>query len=304
MNLFFIVLILSLCPVVYGNTCEPGYYHPVTEAGENCYPCNPGRYASTRGMPVCIDCPPGRFSIGYARTVCETCAPGSYQPSDDSISCRACPAGTTQPHRGATECATCDRGYAAVNSTSPCLLCPMGTKWEPGNNGLGICTPCPAGTFSDRLGSYECTPCPHNTYNGAIQQTVCKSCEPGFFTYDANSTHVDQCLWCEDAIGGSWPRATWPYTERYSVVNLFSCIPYLCDSQNAVGRVMCRNFFAKDVTHLSQLCTMRPDNSTSLYSLVTDDHVTQLYLAVSMVVFSFLLVGLASCAFVHAIRRR
>lgn len=273
MNVFIFLVSLVLIEHTHAqnNPCNVGYYHPPSEAGGNCYPCNPGRYSPANAMPTCIECTPGRYSSGYARTECSICDVGTYQPAGDATGCRVCPSGQTQTSRGATSCFSCEIGYTAINSSSPCLVCPAGTKWEHGNNGLGICIPCPMGSFSESPGSTECEVCPYNTFGGYAGASSCVSCDPGFFTYGRNSTRVDDCVWCEDAIGTVWPQSTWPYTESYSVVNMFTCMPYLCNSANAVGRTLCRNFINSDITHLSDLCSLPTPHNDDVFSVVIRD---------------------------------
>jgi len=262
-SILFCILFAIVPGVLAGSMiCDAGTFHPVEESGDNCYACNPGKYTPVAGMPICFDCPPGRYSAGYGHSTCQLCTAGTYQSSGGATTCNVCPDGMTQPSQGSPGCIRCDRGYSAINNTSPCQVCPAGFIQQ---ERIGSCVPCPAGSFSPREGSTSCTTCPHNTYNGAIGQTVCVRCAQGFFTYDRNSSHVDQCLGCEDTIGNTWPRSKWPYTDSYSVVNLFSCLPHLCDSKNAVGRSLCRNFLRKDLTHISDFCSV-PINKTDVFS--------------------------------------
>ncbi|KAL4447452.1 hypothetical protein ABPG75_004671 [Micractinium tetrahymenae] len=140
-----------------GNTectaCPIGYYN--NAANDNCNPCPPGKYANTLGSKECkatscLDCKPG-YSAPAGAAACSPCRPGTYAPDAKSATCKLRPKG---------------------------FHCPTNAMSKQG--------PCPRGTFSNKEGLKLCAPCPANTYSldgGTAASTTavmaCVKCAPG-----------------------------------------------------------------------------------------------------------------------------
>ncbi|XP_062606170.1 multiple epidermal growth factor-like domains protein 6, partial [Saccostrea cucullata] len=180
--------------ILWGDTCHPGYYCP--EGTSVMVPCPRGTYnpdrSGTSEAASCKPCDPGKYCNGTALTeVTGDCSAGYYctggawipDPIDNTTGniCpihHVCTAGSDTPKTcsigyhanstGMSACQLCMAGFLCSPGTEP-ALCPMGyyclasTVLIPISQG----TPCPVGTFGDKMGLTEesnCTQCPAGKY--------------------------------------------------------------------------------------------------------------------------------------------
>ena len=87
--------------------------------------------------------------VGFNYTDCK-CAPGSYP--------------VTEVREG-------------ITVIIGCQTCPAGSYCPDGINKFD----CPAGSFSDVVGSTVCTSCPAGKFSNTVGSTVCASCPAGSF---------------------------------------------------------------------------------------------------------------------------
>lgn len=132
-------------------------------AGSPCM-CDKG-WAGSGGSdtdPACSLCPRGTFKTDLTAA-----------PSNGEDECSVCPAGTPGGNLG-------NKNEAACDEEPSCSMEGMGL------NEQGVCTECPAGTFSDGV---ECLPCSAGTwsYPGSTQ---CNMCAPG---YSGNAPACSSC---------------------------------------------------------------------------------------------------------------
>jgi hypothetical protein len=197
--------------------CSPGTFNQYTRRSSivDCISCSPGRFQLKEGSDHCEPCPIGAYSSSGS-VFCLSCPPGTYQNVSGSLLCTSCPQNTYQPLSGAIdikECKSCPPSApsspAASTSSLQCVVpsCPDGA-FSDGVNGvcqtlcpkgsfckLGVLQLCPAGTYSDVLGSSVCISCRAGTYNsmvGASSSFECKSCPMATYSSIAASF----CILC------------------------------------------------------------------------------------------------------------
>ena len=211
--------------------CQPGTYSDgivtIHQLQSDCKLCRAGTYSNVVGATsaaTCIQCPYGTYqSVSGAQSMsdCQLCPAGSYSWSSGGIKCSLCPADTYSPDVGAKSdktCVSCPKGYSSkepgAKDLAECSLCARGMYY---NDGTGVCTPCPIGTYYPRPreiqsadscihcyeGSYSnitgaptCFACPVGTYGGAKGATSlsdCLLCPAGTFSSKVGSKNCDQC---------------------------------------------------------------------------------------------------------------
>eukprot|EP00961_Rhodomonas_salina_P004164 57214-Rhodomonas_salina.1 len=119
----------------------------------------------------CAECEAGSFSLGYA-TRCLLCPEGSFNTLSGLSSCMACEPGTFSGP-GSQSCIGCDESGEGWDGVA-CAPCAAGTF----SGGNGLCLDCPAGSFSEVVGSGSadsCEACTNGSYSiaGATQCTEC-----------------------------------------------------------------------------------------------------------------------------------
>lgn len=148
--------------VVFGTT----WYYADSWAVEQ-FPCPPGSYGT--GYPHCTKCPtlsgqqtPNKLSLGIHSHVgiCIICPSGKF--SVDGMTCtQTCPVPgmTYVPPTYFSEikgCRKCVRdGYQFDPITQKCTICGYG-KYGTAD---GVCSDCPMGKYSDKLGVLACSTC-------------------------------------------------------------------------------------------------------------------------------------------------
>ncbi len=116
------------------------------------------------------------------------------------------------------QCKQCDSGYYPDAEKTGCELCPVGHYCEDGvkepcpynrysdSEGASICTPCPAGTRSDR-GAISCTKCSPGTY-GYREGNGCSYCNYGHYCPGEGMIKREEC-----PAGTYTPSDTTGYSE-------------------------------------------------------------------------------------------
>ncbi|XP_068098132.1 multiple epidermal growth factor-like domains protein 6 [Hyperolius riggenbachi] len=168
--------VCKICPT--GHTCADGevvqcpagYYCP-EELDADPIPCPPGTFSPTPGMTRaedCLSCLPGMFCRGRGSSaVSGPCQPGFF-----------CTASSLVPHPAGTR----NESFGG-----PCPVghfCPAGTS---------LPSPCPYGTFSDRLylsAESQCTPCsPGYSCSSIGLSAPTEPCQAGYYcTLGASSS--------------------------------------------------------------------------------------------------------------------
>jgi hypothetical protein len=121
-------------------------------------------------------CPRGTSGPGgYAP--CTPCPAGRYSNDSLQASCTLCPGGRYGTMIGAMNATSgcggsCSAGYACPpgSASAMAIPCPAGFI---SSAGASACSPCVAGTFSDRQGRASCTVCPLYTTSSFSGATTC-----------------------------------------------------------------------------------------------------------------------------------
>lgn len=147
----------------------------------DCSPCDPGKFfdVTVRGQS-CRSCPANTFSKGNS-TECTPCPPGLVSTSS-SAECMECPLGSFAERRfQRLICTRCPRGQTTTtgNATS-CTKCLPGTFQPKGGQQrdrlMGVCKPCPPGSFTSFAGKTKCAKCPRGSFQDLPGSTSCKGC--------------------------------------------------------------------------------------------------------------------------------
>lgn len=104
---------------------------------------------------------------------------GQFGPQMGMVPCTPCPIGQYQPLAGNSSCLVCPENRLTLSTYSTSLSDCRVTCW-PGSfgvKGLGPCTNCSVGLYSDANGS-----------------PICKVCPEGKTTRTSGSTSINQCL--------------------------------------------------------------------------------------------------------------
>eukprot|EP00592_Proboscia_alata_P023596 CAMPEP_0194424146 /NCGR_PEP_ID=MMETSP0176-20130528/23412_1 /TAXON_ID=216777 /ORGANISM="Proboscia alata, Strain PI-D3" /LENGTH=2584 /DNA_ID=CAMNT_0039233745 /DNA_START=230 /DNA_END=7984 /DNA_ORIENTATION=+ len=182
---------------------------------------------STWTEPRCESCSPGEYATQNVTAIneCFKCMPGTYQPSFRSNGCLSCRAGEFQTEFGKEYCEPCSEGgYCNASSKldGGFTPCPPGTFNDKlGQSNEVSCEKCPVGTFSTQSGannSKTCMKCLLGTYNNRTGQTQCHPCDEGTFQSDPGQI---LCHFC--------PNGT--YADRTGFKKCVRC-PYPLSSKN------------------------------------------------------------------------
>jgi len=175
--------------------CEQGGQAPAP-ASLHCVACASGTYASIQGLSACLDCPQGHYQNATGGSACALCAPGrASRPSPPRTDCPACAPGLYASGPGTSACQACQPGAYSRGEADACTRCQNGTgasqaqqacvSCQPGQYGLlGVCSPCPLGSYGTRFGSTTCVPCAPGGFTrslGATAQGQCTPCPEGTY---------------------------------------------------------------------------------------------------------------------------
>jgi hypothetical protein len=184
---------VSGTPLDVSGSCPPGYFNVLV------------LLIGGARVVECSQCPTGQFCPGNGARY--NCAEGTYSNGGILMaaqsSCQNCPIGTFNSFSGSTRqgCISCAAGTAsnisgAVSETA-CRACPPGRfAVVPG---MAYCSPCPAGSYSDAIGSADlssCTLCPLNTYSYVLAATDASTCSPCPAGSRTASTGASSSLMC------------------------------------------------------------------------------------------------------------
>jgi len=164
----------------------------------SCKVCESGTFSSVLGSTKCNPCTQGYFQDQTGYSVCFPCLAGTFSAINQSIRCENCSEGLFTFKLGSTGCSRCIPGKYAVESG--CRNCSSGQI----SDGLGSCTSCPAGTFSNQEAGSVCISCAggkSTAHDNSNSSNDCVPvCPPGFFgsMLGVNATY-DRCRVC--AIG-------------------------------------------------------------------------------------------------------
>lgn len=163
MSKTFMLLVVLISLAAKAN-CQ---YSTVLPYTYDANPCPLGQYSScpntmggttspttAAGATSCAKCPLGMSSLGrddygLAGSTCQWCPPGYYANTTGSFTCQECPEGSVCP-----------------DPMRPPIPCPKGTAYSAiytegtTNPRAASCTPCPIGTYANKVGSTKCTQCP------------------------------------------------------------------------------------------------------------------------------------------------
>lgn len=194
------------CPV--GTFCTTGQCLTTNpnDPTNGCNPCPSGLGADSLGAVQCTPdpstiikplCPPGSGLESFLRG-CYTC-PSNSVNNGTLLSCRPCPTNLISSSDFTTcNLPLCEAGFYQVNTSSPCIRCPIGTSSPPGwINPLGclpstICGPGESPALILRLGTNA------STTGGCIPCSLQSACRGGqCLRYDSTGVNVVQgCPLC------------------------------------------------------------------------------------------------------------
>eukprot|EP00887_Chlorella_sp_A99_P001268 scaffold14.g1268.t1 len=132
--------------------------------------CQPG-YVRDANSQQCEPCPAGTKEVNgecqYWKAT--PCPKGSFQDKTGKATCAKCPVDTYQALTGKTTCSACCKDGTELGKT--CFL------WTRGKTGAAKkATPCPKGSFQDKIGKATCAKCPVDTYQALTGKTTCSAC--------------------------------------------------------------------------------------------------------------------------------
>ncbi|EDV28435.1 uncharacterized protein TRIADDRAFT_51343 [Trichoplax adhaerens] len=165
--------------------CPEGYYCPAG-TGYNIRSCPSGTYSNQFNLTDhtgCIACPGGSYCLNPAQTTTTgLCSAGYY-----------CQSGVNRP----------DPSYNSsimIATVTPNLSVNVSFTCPQQSLGTGIGGICPIGHYCQQ-GSVNPTPCPAGTYNNKVGQSSCFTCPSGYYCPDNATVHyVDKPCptghWC------------------------------------------------------------------------------------------------------------
>jgi hypothetical protein len=213
-------------PTMTSCECDAGTTGP---SNGPCNPCAVGQYKATPGSAACSTCEQGTVAVTTAATACVAAAYNGNAITTGCAQQTACEAGCVNTLADGT-CYQCGEGYykngtAAGEECTPCWrensgqLCTRCTNWmscycDPGYTGentIGACSACAAGTYKQSSGSAACLGCPAGkTSSSAARQCdcpaghfaritndTCTACPAGT-TSPSGSTDAAACVNCPD----------------------------------------------------------------------------------------------------------
>jgi len=137
-------------------------------------------------------CPAGKLCPNPATVSPTDCPVGAYCPAGSTLP-SACPAGRYSNETGlsdADSCKPCPPGASCVAGSVQPVVCAWGSVATA--EGSAECAPCPAGTFTRKVGGIECTACPEGYFCplGASQPLPCLA---GRFSNRTRLVDSDSC---------------------------------------------------------------------------------------------------------------
>lgn len=172
----------GLCPAGNSGKIEGG-----SSEVDACAKCNGGTYQPQKGQANCNDCPLGTFDPREGREVCGFwCPPGTHGEqtgrTSEGDACQDCAAGQYMPYFSSARCLSCEVGsYSESRAMYQCKLCPTGTYGIAlgKDSKEAACQKCPAGKFSDEMGSQSCKICSVGKTTENEGLTSCADCSAG-----------------------------------------------------------------------------------------------------------------------------
>ncbi len=186
--------------------CSKGKYaFLIDNLPVQCNSCPAGKFIDYKGgyqVDSCIDCPEGKYSNLISLKSpdeCLNCEMGKYSETRGAIShdtCINCDAGQYNMNNGSSsinECKPCSTGSMSLDGAYACMLCPAGKYSEL--MGSSKCKICSTGQISSESASLACSDCPENseeniektkcycvsgTYNNGVENLDCKTCPDKF----------------------------------------------------------------------------------------------------------------------------
>lgn len=104
--------------------------------------------------------------------------PSADQSDMTSLSCKPCPIGTYLD--------------SSASNTPRCLPCPDGSDLSQLTEAMLSCPLCIEGSTSTAPG-YVCSPCPAGTYSDLSTDALCRLCEDGFYAEEPGSPSCTRC---------------------------------------------------------------------------------------------------------------
>ncbi|KPP71461.1 hypothetical protein Z043_109635 [Scleropages formosus] len=266
-------------PNAPANACPPGTMSERTDLADRsqCQPCPP-RYACPRGtggaQRPALSCFAGHY-----------CPPGTMFPTQHK-----CPAGTWSQRSGLEsegECGPCPRGwYCLTGAGAPSGRCSSG-HYCPEGTQYGSQFPCPAGTYSTRVGnggkedcmfctegaycppgSSKPTPCPPTTFRrekGGQRPEDCSVCPAGYFCPLSGTVRPSPCGAGSYSVSVTVSYSACPPAEGEGSA---SCLPcqrgHYCSSVATSREAMLSQMVCPAGLHCSQGLDREPQRSATL----------------------------------------
>jgi len=164
----------------------------------------------------CMACPL-HSSSPTASAVAESCSCKAGYAGESSKSCVACAADSFSASSGMQDCSACPSNAVTRKNTVANTAC----LCSPGYTGIGICTPCTAGSYKNSTGGEICSMCEPGKFNSNVAQQSsisCLKCGRGKYSAQVAAASPDMCLSCAP---GTWHR-------KVGVVHPDECKTCLC----------------------------------------------------------------------------
>lgn len=211
------------------NTCTVGRYR--NQGTGDCHDCEVNTYQDLAGSTQCKSCPLGSTVSHTGATSASACHRSGCDKGKFSTHgvCQKCGRGRFSDVVGGV-CKACESGrYAYSSGAESCEAvanCGKGHYVNPAKG--GPCLPCPAGKFTDGLGSIFCKDCPDNHHTWSQGQeacvgvacdigtyhngTMCQSCAKGQYQPKMNQVKCEKC-----------PFGKWQLTKGQSECKDVTC---------------------------------------------------------------------------------